>query len=401
MNNNPKIAMLCFSHSVDDARVAFRESMTLKKAGLRIRIIGRTGKAGIIGGYRVYGIPVLAIPHRYTRNMVLRILLEPFSFIRFFFICLKYSKSSDVLHCHEYQSLVIALILSWFRKQKVVYDCHEFQPELFANSFFPDSSVMYKMFRRVFAFFENNLAKHCEGVITVNEFLVERFRKVCQLTCLLPNYPSVRLLSDAEENQPENAILKRKLKDKFVLGFVGYLSADMGVNKLIEMMRSISQRIPNAHLLLIGRGELEKLKKLAAKHEVEDLVSFTGLFRADELWSHLKMVDLGLCLTDPQCWRLSHSYATKVFQYCAAGIPSVLSDNPAHRDLLNKAEFALLADFNNPDEIVAKIEFFVDNVGLRRSMGNNAKTVFRESWNAEAVESNLIEFYVNLLKDQQ
>lgn len=398
MTKKPKIAMLCFSHPVDDGRVAFRESVALKKAGYRVRIIGRAGKSGIIGGQRVYGIPALAISRRYMRNMILRVFLEPFSFVRFFFICSKYSKRADVLHCHEYQSLLIALILKKFRRQIVVYDCHEFQPELFANSFFPDSSVMYVLIRRSFAWFEKFLIRRCDGIITVNDFLVERLGVVCQLTCLLPNYPSARFLSDESGQQSKIKTLKEKLNTKFVLGFAGVLSADMGVDKLISMIRFYAKQVPNVHLLLIGYGDLIRLENCVAEHGAKDLVSFTGHFRTDELRSYLELVDVGFCLTDPGCWRLAHSSATKIFQYCAAGIPSVLSDNPAHRKLLDKAEFALLVDYNDCDDIAEKVKLLASDSVLRKSMGIAAKSTFLKCWNAEAVEQNLICFYESLVE---
>jgi glycosyltransferase involved in cell wall biosynthesis len=396
-----KILMLCFSHPVNDGRVTFREAATLRANGYRVAVMGRAGITGKIGGRRVHGVPTLAISDRYSGNMLIRFLLEPFSLIRFFFACRRFISKADVIHCHEYQSLLVALLLKRKGRQKVVYDCHEFQPELFAEMFDRSGGMVYRVVRDLFACYERWLTRRVDGVVTVNEFLVQRFVGVCANVCNLPNYPSRKIF-----DEPRVAVvsedLKARLQGRKVLVFAGYLSADRGVVDLIHIMKEITKLRDDVVLLLVGGKGCEEIFVNQAKElGVEEHVIVTGAFKYDQLVAYLRLADIGVYLPPVASWRLNYSFATKVFQYCAAGLPSVLQDIPAHREMMALYDFAVTVDVRNYKECAQQISTLLDDDERCEAMGRNALNAFCSDWNAEAVEVNLIRFYNEIEQNVQ
>ena len=66
-----------------------------------------------------------------------------------------------------------------------------------------------------------------------------------------------------------------------ILGNIGYLVGHKGQKYLIQAMAKVVQKFPEAHLLVVGKGKLEKeLKGLTAHLGLNKHITFTG-FRAD------------------------------------------------------------------------------------------------------------------------
>ena len=390
--------MLGFSHCVDDGRITFRESVALKQEGYRVRIIGRARGDYLPGVCTPYGIPALALKSRYLQDMVLRFALEPFSRIKFLFICWKYSGWADVLHCHEYQSLTIGLILGKLRGQKVIYDCHEFQPELFAEMFGSEQTLRYKIIRWISSKIENYQSTLCDGIVTVNDLLSERFLKVNSRVCDLPNYPSIRLSEEKDVDVNRLDKLKFMIKDKFVIGFVGNLCNDRGVDTLIKAFGDLCVKRDDVVLLLVGSSsQLDLYRSLAKEYNILDKIFFSGSFKYTELATYLRLIDLGVYVPVTNNY-IEYSCATKIFQYCAFGIPVILNSTYAHRDLIEKIEFGVLVD-NNSVESLANIllQLSTDKESFSL-LKMNAKSGFEKFWNAEIVVEQFINFYSQVLR---
>ena len=66
-----------------------------------------------------------------------------------------------------------------------------------------------------------------------------------------------------------------------ILGNIGYLVGHKGQKYLIQAMAKVVQKFPEAHLLVVGKGKLEReLKGLTAHLGLNKHVTFTG-FRDD------------------------------------------------------------------------------------------------------------------------
>ena len=71
---------------------------------------------------------------------------------------------------------------------------------------------------------------------------------------------------------------KYNLGDKFVIGHVGRLAPQKNQKKILELFAEVRKKNTNAHLVIIGTGELEQqLKQYTAQLGIADAVTYTGV----------------------------------------------------------------------------------------------------------------------------
>jgi glycosyltransferase involved in cell wall biosynthesis len=66
------------------------------------------------------------------------------------------------------------------------------------------------------------------------------------------------------------------IDDKFVVGIISRIEKGKGQDLLIKALPRLINKIENLHLLVVGEGEIEKMKKLAKGLGVLDRITFTG-----------------------------------------------------------------------------------------------------------------------------
>lgn len=77
----------------------------------------------------------------------------------------------------------------------------------------------------------------------------------------------------------------KKLERKFVVGVVCRLSKEKGVEFLIKAIASLTNAIPNIHLVIVGDGsEKEHLQWIVQTKELEKYVSFVGFQKNLKSW---------------------------------------------------------------------------------------------------------------------
>lgn len=109
------------------------------------------------------------------------------------------------------------------------------------------------------------------------------------------------------------------LKDKFVIGHVGKINEQKNHDYLIDIFSHTVAKIPNAVLLLIGSGPLEKAVKEKVKRlGLQDNVIFTG---------EIKNVDFMLQGADIMVFpSLFEGLPNVVLEWQALGLPCLISD---------------------------------------------------------------------------
>jgi glycosyltransferase involved in cell wall biosynthesis len=134
----------------------------------------------------------------------------------------------------------------------------------------------------------------------------------------------------------------------------GRLCAQKNLTTLIRAMRLLSCS-PPAILFLCGVGsDGAWLRRLAADEGVERCVRFPGFVSA--IWSWLKRADVFVSVS------LFEGQPNAVLEAMAAGCPTVLSDIPAHRELLGDQE-TLFVDPASPASVALGLARSLDDRG--------------------------------------
>jgi glycosyltransferase involved in cell wall biosynthesis len=377
--NDVRIFFFTSGHSPFSARLFFRELQSLKKRYSNLTIIAPNEKEiDFCDGIRVIGIRKRK--SRYDRFVTLLDLLRT-----------GLKSRPDLLHCHEPDSLFIGLLIKKLsRNVKVIYDCHEFHP----YSFTEDLPKLYaKIFFPVIYSLENYMASQADAVITVNDKLGERFHKKNKNVAILPNYPTLEIFcrsTRSKEVFSEDAI-------SFI--YVGGLTAERGLFKMLDMIE-VAQRKIKCKLVLIGKFPSDNVKgafwKTVEDKRLKDMVVYKGYLPHDDIAAHLLDADFGLCLLDSR-QRYHWTEPIKYFEYAAAGLPVIMSDLPAMKNLVKKNENGYTISLNSPDEFADTIGAIITDRSKAKRMGQRGQSAFNTRYNWEALEPRLFELYSKIL----
>ncbi len=136
------------------------------------------------------------------------------------------------------------------------------------------------------------------------------------------------------------------------LVFIGRLSKNKRVDRLLEMLAELRRQRPGATLAVIGpdwEGLQAGLEERAAVLGVADAVRFTGVLSQDKMLKMLADAKLFVAASEYEAFGLS------TVEAMATGTVPVVSRIPAFADLVAEGETGFLADFSDPAEAAATV----------------------------------------------
>jgi len=164
-------------------------------------------------------------------------------------------------------------------------------------------------------------------------------------------------------------ISKQKNPKKIV--FAGAMYYHRGLDLLLNAIPKIVKIIPDSKFLLIGSGdELEKLKVMVSKNNLENNVEFTGWINRDKIPENIADASVGigpLRLTDVT----SRALPIKVLEYMAVSLPIIAQKGTLPDDVLVNEKNGYFID--NENELASKIIFLLKNNETCTKMGQKSK----------------------------
>ncbi len=138
--------------------------------------------------------------------------------------------------------------------------------------------------------------------------------------------------------------------DQKIMLYQGVILPGRGLARIIDAMPGLPEYV----LCILGEGEYkETLKKQAEDLGVSPRVIFCGRLPYDELHSWTCSADLGLSYNEPISYSYELALPNKLFEYCMARIPSLVSDLPALRQFVEKYGIGDVVFPNAPKEELA------------------------------------------------
>ena len=161
---------------------------------------------------------------------------------------------------------------------------------------------------------------------------------------------------------------------------------------VIESLKIIQKTIPNIKLLIIGKSSFDNvLKNEIKKHDVEELVDFTGWVKENEIPNYLSISKLGL---SPLHRNIHHdtTYANKIFQYISFGCPIVSSDVIAQSELVKKYNIGVVFEDRNVMDLTKKILQLYNEKDLFEKLRANCIESIKKL-NNSVISNQLISIY--------
>lgn len=175
--------------------------------------------------------------------------------------------------------------------------------------------------------------------------------------------------------------------DSFVVTFVGTFSAAFNLRTVINVAQNLSNTGKNRiKFVIVGNGvQMLTLRKLSSGLNNVVLTGWLDKSSIDEI---LKVSSIGLAsyssgelITIPN----------KPFEYMAAGLPILSSLEGELKAIIEQGDVGLQYNAGDPTDLKDKIMWFLSHPEETKAMGQRAKALFEEKYNADVVYPDLVE----------
>jgi glycosyltransferase involved in cell wall biosynthesis len=274
-----------------------------------------------------------------------------------------------------------------------VFDHHDINPELYEAKFGRRGA-----FHRLLVWLERMTFKTADASIATNEtfktIAIERGGMDPDRVHIVRSIPD---LGRFRRMAPDLALKKGR---KHLLGYVGIMGAQDGVDLLVRAMADIvhGQKRDDIQCAIVGSGtELESLKRLAADLGVTEHVTFTGFLSGEPLLRALSAFDLGV-IPDPKNVYNDKISMNKVFEYMTLGIPFIAFDLDQTRSTAGDA--CVYAADNAPADLARQVLRLTDDAELAAAVRaeGQRRLATELSWKREQAE--LLVLYERVLADK-
>ncbi|TKI28931.1 glycosyltransferase family 4 protein [Bacillus cereus] len=374
--NKQKIFMFSSVHVWMDTRIFYKEVMTLAQNGYQVDFYAiDNGNSIPDTSIQVHLLPQKSRWHR------------PFRWHYLYQEALK----SDALyyHFHDPELLVVAEKL---RKKKpgaiIIYDMHEHFPnQIITKDWIP--KILRKPLSSWIRKKEKMAMQVCDAVIFAEKSYAHNYMKYRGLKQEILNFPTW---------QPEYRILKA---EKFTFIYVGDIVIERNVFGMIELISELKKRgYRDIQLKLIGPISISlevKINKYTTELGIEQEVKLFGRLPYSEIWNHYRQAHIGLCLLYPQP-NFLNSLATKLYEYMAVGLPSIISDFPDWRVLMIETNSGITVNPYKISEVADAAEKLINNPQLCKILSESGRAAFEQKYNWENEAKKLVQLYDHLLK---
>jgi glycosyltransferase involved in cell wall biosynthesis len=375
-----------------DRRV-WQEAITLKDNGAKISIIcpkmdGYTKSYECLDSIDIYRHPLPAegnSSYSYFIEYIVALFWEFTLSIKIFF-----KKRFHVIHGCNPPDLIffIALFYKLFGV-KFVFDHHDINPELYIAKY-GKKDLFYKFLLMVerLTFLTANYSIATNE--SYKEIAIRRGKMLPEKVQVVRSGPRLDRLKPGEGN------VKYKKGRDFLIGYIGVIGEQEGLNLLLESAKHIISIRNDIQFAIIGDGTgLCKIKEITQKLDLTNYVDFYG--RVDDL----KMIDIlnsaDVCVNPDIPTEMNNlSTMNKIMEYMALKKPIVQYSLKEGKLTAKKA--SLYAKNTDTKDFAEKIIWLLDHKEERIKMGEYGymRIIKKLSWEHES--KKLINIYKNVLR---
>ncbi len=361
-----------------DPRV-YKEARSLVRAGFHVTVLAWDRTAAFPENEIYDGIHIRRIRSRGRYGARLASIKSFLAFYRHALSILKKDRP-DAVHCHDLDVAPLGWLarkLGWTRY--FIYDAHE--PDYYG--YFP--RALKFMLDRL----ERFLARNADGVMITNSVQAKKFASMgIRQIIMLRNVPSqtVQALPPAEP----------KIDGFPIIGRIGFITAELGIENLLQAIHDLSDDYPDIRAVLIGKVHpqfQEAFDRLLQEHSHR--LIYPGFLPYPEVLAHYHQFTLSFNLYAPNA-HYRFGTPTKLYESMAFGVPVLVSPIGDVAEILQEAPCGLLLPDLKTETIKHAIEELLKDRTRYEAFKKAAIKGFRKHYNWELMERRLLTFYNSL-----
>jgi glycosyltransferase involved in cell wall biosynthesis len=236
------------------------------------------------------------------------------------------------------------------------------------------------------------LMKRVDGVVAVSQGALTQLREVYSLRT-----PSavIRTGIDEEALTPRRSVTEIRAatntaSDAPVVLFVGSLSPEKRVDRLLKVFGRVRQSVPDAVLWIVGDGPLRaSLEASAAELGIEKAVRFLGT--RPDVSCHMAAADVVALLSDTE------GVPAVLLEAGYLGRPVVATQVGGIGECVLDGRTGILVAPADEEEIAASITRLLRDPVERAAMGKHAVTWVRSGFSLTSIAGDYVQFYRTVL----
>ncbi len=296
----------------------------------------------------------------------------------------------DIIHAHLHEGVFIGRIVQFFTRKPLVADYQgSMIGEMLDHGFVKKGSLSYKFNR----WLENTVNKWPQKIIfsssQAKEFFLNNF-----------NVDTGKVISFTEGTNTDDFHpgydvnnLRDELKlpsGKKIVIYLGVLTKYQGIDILVNSVRSVREKYPDVHFLIVGYPNVKYYKNMAKELNISSSITFTGKVSHQDAPKYLCLGDIGVSL------KLSQTEANgKLFGYMAVGLPCVVFDTKTNKEILG--DTGIYAKYGDRNSFIQKLIYLLQNEKALKKYGQLSRKRVLNNYTWDKTFSNFIPIYKQLI----
>lgn len=368
-----KIAHLTSVHPPYDVRIFQKECVSLAKAGYAVTLVapGENLKARD-------GVDVIAVPPSTNRRQrawettgrVYRAAVK---------------LDADLYHFHDPELIPIGLRLK-LKGKRVIYDVHEELPQdIMEKDWLPRP---FRIGAAGGAYLAEYIAgRMFDGIVASRPALLDRFPAT--KTALVNNFPRLGELA-----QPGSRPIRERDP---IAAYVGGMNRERGFIELIDALGQVPDTVA-LEVQIAGLVEPVALVEQAQKLPGWKRIRLLGWQSRTQVADLLNRARFGIVTFLPIPNHL-RSYPTKLFEYMSAGLPTLASDIPLWKKIIEEDGVGRVANPKDPAAFAAALGWMMTHPDECERMGRTGTALVHDRYNWDIEAAQLLGLYKRILKN--
>jgi len=371
---------ICHISSVSDltARVFYRECVHSAELGYQVCLIRAGAASETRNGVELVG-------YRSGTGALSRLLAAPFA------LRAALKQKADIYHLHTPQMLPIGWILKVVFRKKVVYDIFEDFPSMALTKEKLPLWIRKSLGALLYGV-ESASCRLFDGIVTADPSVMRMYaRSATGPRIVFYNLPSLRLFARAEHD--------RQTK-RYDIVYSGGISERTGIYVLLEAIQQLVASGLKPRVLIFGYFDSDassaKLRDRISELRLDEFFEIKGKVTPPEVPVLLSQARIGVVPLQP-IPKFLKNIPTKLFDYWACGLATVVSDLPPIRPFIGNNSFGFKFDPGAPQQLANALAWLIHNPERTHQMGQDARQAILTRLNTDCERKRLADFYERVM----